>query len=75
MGVKGPHTQVKCLLEALIFGTCKKNIIMYSQMRFQLYQSHSLTVTGLKIGKKSKCWVFMGPSRDLNVAFKLKLQT
>ena len=49
MGVKGPHTQVKCLLEALIFGTCKKNIIMYSQMRFQLYQSHSLTVTGLKI--------------------------
>ena len=54
MGVKGPHTQVKCLLEALIFGTCKKNIIMYSQMRFQLYQSHSLTVTGLKIGKKSK---------------------
>ena len=75
MGVKGPHTQVKCLLEALIFGTCKKNIIMYSQMRFQLYQSHSLTVTGLKIGKKSKYWVFMGPSRDLNVAFKLKRQT
>ena len=37
-------------------------------MRFQLYQSHSLTVTGLKIGKKSKYWVFMGPSRDLNVA-------
>ena len=29
----------------------------------------------LKIGKKSKYWVFMGPSRDLNVAFKLKLQT
>ena len=48
---------------------------MYSQMRFQLYQSHSLTVTGLKIGKKSKYWVFMGPSRDLNVAFKLKPQT
>ena len=44
-------------------------------MRFQLYQSHSLTVTGLKIGKKSKYWVFMRPSRDLNVAFKLKLQT
>ena len=60
VGVKGPHTQVKCPLEALIFGTCKKNIIMYSQMRFQLYQSHSLTVTGLKIGKKSKYWVFMG---------------
>ena len=34
MGVYGPHTQFKCLLEAMIFGTCKKNIIMYSQMRF-----------------------------------------
>ena len=54
VGVNGPHTQFKCLLEALIFGTCKKNIIMYSQMRFQLYQSHSLTVMGLKTGKKSK---------------------
>ena len=74
MGVYGPHTQVKRLLEALIFGTCKKNIIMYSQMRFQLYQSHSLTVTGLKNGKKSKYWVSMGPFRDLNAAFKLKLQ-
>ena len=41
MGVYGPHTKVKCLLKALIFGTCKKNIT-YSQMRFQLYQSHSL---------------------------------
>ena len=49
MGVNGPHTQFKCLLEALIFGTCKKNIIMYSQMRFQLYQSHSLTVMGLNL--------------------------
>ena len=57
MGVYGPHTQFKCLLEAMIFGTCKKNIIMYSQMRFQPYQSHSLTVTGLKGGKKSKYWV------------------
>ena len=47
MGVYGPHTQFKCLLEAMIFGTCKKNIIMYSQMRFQPYQSHSLTVTGV----------------------------
>ena len=54
VGVNGPHTQFKCLLEALIFGTCKKNIIMYSQMRFQLNQAHSLTVMGLKTGKKSK---------------------
>ena len=51
MGVYGPHTQFKCLLEAMIFGTCKKNIIMYSQMRFQPYQSHSLTVQGLKVAK------------------------
>ena len=40
MGVYGPHTQVKCLLKAFIFGTCKKNIIIYSQMGFQLYQSN-----------------------------------
>ena len=43
-------------------------------MGFQLHQSHSLTVTGLKGGKKSKYWV-CGPFRDLDVAFKLKLQT
>ena len=65
----------KCLLKALIFGTYKNNILISSQIRFELYQSHSLTVTGLKSSKKSKYWVFMGPSRDLNVAFKLKLQT
>ena len=66
MGVYGPHTQFKCLLEAMIFGTCKKNIIMYSQMRFQPYQSHSLTVTGLKGGKKSKYWVFKMSIKGLN---------
>ena len=53
-------TQGKCPVKALIFGTCKKNIIVYSQMRFQLYQSHSLTVTGLKSGKKSKYWTERG---------------
>ena len=70
--VYGPHTPVKCLLKALIFGTCEKdiimhsqmgfqlNIIMHSQMGFQLNQSHSLTVTGLKGGKKSKYWVSVG---------------
>ena len=58
--VYGPHTQVKCLLKALIFGTCEKDIIMHSQMGFQLNQSHSLTVTGLKGGKKSKDWVSVG---------------
>ena len=58
--VYGPHTQVKCLLKALIFGTCEKGIIMHSQMGFQLNQSHSLTVTGLKGGKKSKYWVSVG---------------
>ena len=60
VSVYGPHTQVKCLLKALIFGTCRKDIIMYSQMGFQLDQSHSLTVTGLKGGKKSKYWVSVG---------------
>ena len=58
--VYGPHTQVKCLLKALNFGTCEKDIIMHSQMGFQLNQSHSLTVTGLKGGKKSKYWVSVG---------------
>ena len=57
---------------------------MHSQMGFQLHQSHSLTVTGLKGGKKSKYWVIVGKIcekcnlkglRDLDVAFKLKLQT
>ena len=53
MGVYGPHTKVKCLYKALIFIICKKNILMYSQMRFQLYQSHSLTAIGLKDVKSS----------------------
>ena len=57
MGVYGPHTQIKWLLKALIFHTCKKNILIYSQMRFLLYQSHSLTATGLKSGRKSINWV------------------
>ena len=56
----GKHTQVKCLLKALIFSTCEKDIIMHSHMGFQLNQSHSLTVTGLKGGKKSKYWVSVG---------------
>ena len=30
------------------------------EMGFQLHQSHSLTVTGLKGGKKSKYWVSVG---------------
>ena len=33
---------------------------MHSQMGFQLHQSHSLTVTGLKGGKKLKYWVSVG---------------
>ena len=60
VSVYGPHTQVKCLLKAMIFGTCKNSKIMYSQMRFQLYQSHSLILTRLKSGKKSKYWVTVG---------------
>ena len=53
MGVYGPHTQVKHLFKALVFLTCKKNIIIYSQMRFCQYQSHHLTAIGLQSGKKS----------------------
>ena len=60
MGSYGRHTQVKCVFKALISGTCKKNIITYSQMRFQLYQLHSLTATALKYGKMSKYWVSVG---------------
>ena len=53
MGVYGPHTQVKCLLfKAPIFSTCKKNTLIHSQIRIQLYQSYSLTDIGLKNGKK-----------------------
>ena len=37
---------------------------MHSQMGFQLHQSHSLTVTGLKGGKKSKYWVSVGSVRN-----------
>ena len=62
VSVYGPHTQVKCQLKALIFGTCKKNIIMYSQMGFQIYQSHTLTVTGFKSDKESTYWVSVGLS-------------
>ena len=45
---------------------------MHSQMGFQLHQSHSLTVTGRQ---KVQILGLCGPFRDLDVAFKLKLQT
>ena len=69
MGVCGPHTQVKCVFKALIYGTCKKNRT-YSQMIYQLYQSHSLTATGLKSGKNpniGSLWAFQRPQRDLKI--------
>ena len=76
VGIYGPHTQVKCLLKALIFGTYKNNILISSQIGFELYQSHSLTVTGLKSSKISKKKVqILGlwePFRDLNLTFKIK---
>ena len=43
---------------------------MYSQMRFQLSQSHTLTAKGLKSGKKSINWVSLGileTLRDLKI--------
>ena len=60
MGSYGCHTQVKCVFKALISGTCKKNIITYSKVRFQLYQLQSLKAIGLKNGKMSKYWVSVG---------------
>ena len=48
------------------------NILIHSQMRFQLYRSHALTVIGLKSGKKNIN--FCGHFRDLKVTLKLKLQ-
>ena len=60
VGVHGPCTQIKCLFEALVFGTYKRNILTYSHMRLQLYQSHSTKVIGLKFGKTSIHWVSVG---------------
>ena len=60
MGVYGAQTQIKCLLKAFVFGTRKMNIVIDSQMRFQLYQSHIMTAIGLKSGKKSINWVSVG---------------
>ena len=57
MGIYGSITRVKCLFKAMVFHTCEKNKFIYSQMRFQLYHSHSLTAIGLKSGKKSINWV------------------
>ena len=73
MGVYGPHTHVKRLFKALIFLTCKKNIIKYYQMRFQLYQSHRLTAINkaFEVAKLGLCEQF----RDFKVTLKLKLQT
>ena len=38
----------------------KNNILIYSQMRFQLYQAHTVTVLGLKSGKMSINWRSVG---------------
>ena len=40
----------------MIFHLCKNNILIFSQMRLQLYQSHSFTAKGLKSGQKSINW-------------------
>ena len=66
----GPHTQVRCLFKAFISGTFNKNVLIYSQMRFQLHQSHSLTAIGLKSGKKSIKWVSVG---ILGTSMKLQI--
>ena len=70
MGVYGPYTQVKCLVKALIFLTCKQNIIIYSQS--------AVSVTSLDSYRPSK-WQnvldLCGQFRDFKVTLKLKLQT
>ena len=66
MGVYGPHTQVKFLLKAYICGTSKKNILIYSQMIFHLYERHSLKATVLESGKKSINWVSVGNFETLS---------
>ena len=38
----------------------KKNLLLYFQMRFQLYQGHIVTVIGLKSGKMSINWGSVG---------------
>ena len=48
VSVYGPHTHVKGLLKGLIVGTCRMNTIIYSQVKFQLYQTHILIITWLK---------------------------
>ena len=53
----GPRTQVKCLFKALIFHTYEKSIFIYSQMRFQLSQSHSMAAIRFNSGKKTINWV------------------
>ena len=65
MGVYGRHTQVKRQFKALVFLTCKKNIIIYSQMRFQLYLSHCLTAIDLQSCKNSINWVSVGNLESL----------
>ena len=69
VGIYGPHTQVKCLLKALIFGTYKNNVLISSQIGFELYQSHSLTVTGQQKVQILGLWEAF---RDLNLTFKIK---
>ena len=47
--------------ESIVSSLRAGDTIIYSQMRFQLYQSHSLTVTGLKSGKRQNIgslWAF-----------------
>ena len=50
----------------------KKNILIYSQMRFQLYPSHIMIVIWFKSGKESIKWVSVGILEK--VRLKLKLQ-
>ena len=50
------NTQKSSMVQSIHF----TNLPQKAQLRFQLYQSHSLTATGLKNSKKSKYWVSVG---------------
>ena len=43
-----------------VWGTYKKNILIYSQMIFHLDERHSLKATVFESGKKSINWVSVG---------------
>ena len=63
-GSYGPHTQVKCQLKALTYGTCKRNI-MYSQNEDMVNKPHSLNHIGKAPSEHSTCTSIKTPPKNL----------